>query len=244
MTLARTLSLLCALAPAALATPSAAVAAVTDVRVTPALPSAGDAIHATFTIGLGCNEPAWAEPVVSSGLVLLAGTYPGGEDCPSQADRTFTRSLGPLPAGDYRLRVELLYEANGFVDSGEYALHVEPASEVLELHVGGQLFHVEVGWVNARQGASGVGHPVRQGDLAGYFWLFDPQLTEVTVKIVDGRSLNGHFWLFAGTMTSVEATVTVRRVTGSHCLDTGTCETWTAVLEPDSMQGVADVEAF
>jgi photosystem II stability/assembly factor-like uncharacterized protein len=37
----------------------------------------------------------------------------------------------------------------------------------------------------------------------GYFWFFDPANVEMTVKVLDGCSLNGHYWVFAAGMTDV-----------------------------------------
>jgi photosystem II stability/assembly factor-like uncharacterized protein len=43
----------------------------------------------------------------------------------------------------------------------------------------------------------------------GAFWFFTPQITELTVKVLDGRTLNGHFWVFLGGLSGVAYTATV-----------------------------------
>ena len=80
--------------------------------------------------------------------------------------------------------------------------------------------------------------------MSGYFWFFQNEIAEVTVKILDGSPINGHFWLFLASMTDVETTVTVRKLTGSHCLDTGTCPTRVYILEPGKVEGRVDLTAF
>ena len=35
------------------------------------------------------------------------------------------------------------------------------------------------------------------------FWFFDPANVEMTVKVLDGCSLNSHYWVFAAGMTNV-----------------------------------------
>ena len=37
----------------------------------------------------------------------------------------------------------------------------------------------------------------------GYFWFFDAANVEMTVKVLDGCSVNNHYWVFAGGMTNV-----------------------------------------
>jgi photosystem II stability/assembly factor-like uncharacterized protein len=43
----------------------------------------------------------------------------------------------------------------------------------------------------------------------GAFWFFTPQIPELTVKVLDGRTLNGHFWVFLGGLSGVAYTATV-----------------------------------
>ena len=46
---------------------------------------------------------------------------------------------------------------------------------------------------------------------SGYFWFFDPDNVELTVKILDGRAINGSYWVFIASMTDVAFTVEVER---------------------------------
>src|SRR5437762_4105941 len=69
-------------------------------------------------------------------------------------------------------------------------------------------FQVEATWTTP-DGTSGPGHPVALTSDSGYFWFFDSNNVELTVKALDGCGFNGHYWLFAGGLTNVEVTVTV-----------------------------------
>lgn len=216
-----------------------------QVRVSPAIPSASDVVDVHFTVSLGCNEPTFAAPVVTGDTVLLRGTYPGGDDCSASMLRTFTRPVGPLPAGEYRLVLEMGSDGFPPFATGAYALHVEPSTDKLRFRVGGSNFEAEVTWINQHGGgATGEGRPVRLSEQSGYFWFFHPEISEVTIKILDGDALNSHYWVFLASMTDVDVTVTVRKVTGSFCLDTGTCPTRVYHLPPGAVEGIADFEAF
>jgi len=215
------------------------------IRVSPVLPSASDVVDAHFTVSLGCLEPTFAAPVVTAETVLIRGTYPLADDCPTSMPRAFELPVGPLPAGEYRLQVEMAHEGEPAFASGGYALHVEPAAEKLLLRAGASTFEVEVAWINQHGGgATGKGRPVRLSEESGYFWFFDPEISEVTIKILDGRELSAHFWIFLASMTDVDVTVTVRKLMGSFCQDQGTCPTLIYHLPPGAVEGIADLQAF
>ena len=225
---------------------------VLDIAISPTLPSATDVLTVRFIVSVGCLELSFAPAQVNGDEIFIRGTYPSADDCPSSMNRTVTLPLGPLPAGDYRLRIEIFPEVE-FLPApfavGDYALHVEPPSERLVLPLGlrtGQdNFDVAVTWKNQHaDGAVGVGTPVRLSDRSGYFWFFDNQIPEVTIKILDGSTINEHFWLFLSSMTDVEVVVTVRKLMGSHCLDTGTCPTRVYTLAPGTVEGKVDLTAF
>jgi hypothetical protein len=217
-----------------------------QVRVSPVLPSAADAIDVHFTVSLGCNEPTFAAPVVTADTVLLQGTYPLGDDCPASMERSFKLPIGPLPAGEYRLQVEMAHEGGSSAfASGVYALHVEPSTDKLLLRSGPSTFEVEVAWINQHDGGlTGEGRPVRLSEESGYFWFFNSAISEVTVKILDGRAISSHYWIFLASMTDVDVTVTVRKLTGSFCQQQGTCPTLVYHLPAGAVEGIADLQAF
>lgn len=48
-----------------------------------------------------------------------------------------------------------------------------------------------------------------QGNDSGRFWFFDPDNTELTVKVLNGCGVNDRYWIFASGLTNVEVLVTV-----------------------------------
>lgn len=72
-------------------------------------------------------------------------------------------------------------------------------------------FRVTVAWETDASGTpeTGPGHAVPGTDDTGSFWFFDPDNLELTIKILDGRTVNGHFWVFYGALSNVGYTITV-----------------------------------
>lgn len=71
----------------------------------------------------------------------------------------------------------------------------------------GGRFKLTVQWKSG-QGA-GSGQAVRLTPDTGYFWFFGPTNVELTVKVLNGCSLNDRYWVFLSGLTNVEVTVTV-----------------------------------
>lgn len=84
----------------------------------------------------------------------------------------------------------------------------------------GGRFAVSVDWRVPSTGATGIGHPVAEGDRTGYFWFFNNQNYELVTKALDGTSLNGKLWFFYGALSDVEyhirVTDTVRNTTKTY----------------------------
>jgi len=76
-------------------------------------------------------------------------------------------------------------------------------------------FKVQATWRTAIaiESDSGPGHALPQTNNFGQFWFFSPDNVELSVKVLDGCSLNDHFWVFASGLTDVEV---VLRVTDSQ----------------------------
>ncbi len=73
-------------------------------------------------------------------------------------------------------------------------------------------FRVEVAWENPHgTGGQGAGRVYGGlgGDVTGHFWFFRPDNLELSVKILDGRSINGHFWVLWGALSDVGYTIRV-----------------------------------
>ena len=76
------------------------------------------------------------------------------------------------------------------------------------LHLNQDRFRLEVDWTTPN-GASGRGKAVELTSDTGYFWFFNSDNVELTVKVLDGRPVNGSFWVFYGSLTNVDFTLTV-----------------------------------
>ena len=72
----------------------------------------------------------------------------------------------------------------------------------------GDRFQVEVDWVDFT-GSTGVGAAVPGSDLSGLFYFFNPDSSELLVKLLDACTFDDHFWVFAAATTDVEYTLTV-----------------------------------
>jgi hypothetical protein len=73
-------------------------------------------------------------------------------------------------------------------------------------------------------------------DQAGFFRLWNPQVPEVAIKLIDARPSYGHFWLFHGSMTSHPYQITVH--------DTVTGSTETLHKTTSDLCGGTDFDAF
>jgi hypothetical protein len=83
-------------------------------------------------------------------------------------------------------------------------------------------FEVSLEWFDRQ----GVAHSPRAEILtreSGRFWFFNRDNVELTVKILDGTSLNDHFWLFAASMTDLGYTLTVVDHDRAACEPAGPC---------------------
>jgi photosystem II stability/assembly factor-like uncharacterized protein len=82
------------------------------------------------------------------------------------------------------------------------------ATSATALCLQGRRFQVEVAWSDFN-GNTGAGQTLPGNDETGSFWFFDPNNTELVVKVLDGRLLNNHFWVFYASLTNVAYTLTV-----------------------------------
>ncbi len=71
----------------------------------------------------------------------------------------------------------------------------------------------------------------------GYFWFFNQENVEVTIKVLNGCGVNNHYWVFASGMTNVEVTLTVTDTA------TGQTKTYTNPLRRN-FQAILDTGAF
>lgn len=138
--------------------------------------------------------------------------------CPDPSPWSRELELPALAAGTYQVRVEINdqpYASTSFT--------VEPAAREMVIAPNGvdyfgTYFRATVDFALPDDPAQGA--PTRPASASpltrsltpngGYFWFFSPENPEVTLKILDGRTVNGHYWLFLSTLTSLAHTVRVR----------------------------------
>jgi hypothetical protein len=161
-------------------------------------------------------------------LALFFGTDDLAFDLPSDGLPGVTRSFTSLSeaaeeAGQSRIYggIHWQYDNTGGLKSGRaLAEHVffnflrprtDPgtcAADGQTLCLAGGRFRVQAAWATAA-GGSGAGNAVSDSDLAGRFWFFNPNNTELVVKVLNACGPYDHFWVFASGVTDVEVTLTV-----------------------------------
>ena len=107
-------------------------------------------------------------------------------------------------------------------------------------------FIARVDWSVPATGASGQGTPTVLSSDSGYFTFFDTGNVEVTIKVLDGRSINGHWWLFVASQTHLPFTLTLVR--GFECalsaFPGASCEVLEFAHQEGPPQNLVDIEAF
>jgi hypothetical protein len=93
-------------------------------------------------------------------------------------------------------------------DIGAFELGAECLTGGPNLCLNGGRFRVTVSF-RTNNGQTGSGQAVALTPDTGYFWFFDPNNVEVTVKVLNGCGFNQRFWAFLAGMTNVEVTMTV-----------------------------------
>jgi hypothetical protein len=130
------------------------------------------------------------------------------------ASDTLEEPLPPLAAGDYEVRV-LGTSSNGGEGLIRTSLRVWdadgclPADDALCLFEG--RFRVTGTW-QAFDGSRGVVHarPQRPGnDRSGLLWFFASTNAEISIKAIDGCTVNDHFWVFVASGSNVAYDLTV-----------------------------------
>jgi hypothetical protein len=147
--------------------------------------------------GCGLNGHYW---VASSRLSDTEQTLDITDTSTSQV-RSYYNPLGNIP--------ELVLDTEAFACDAPMppfrAASGDGGQTVLEL---AGHFRIAVDWRDF-SGGSGSGTGVPLTSHSGYFWFFEPEQTEVFVKLFDDYGGSGTFWVVLGAFTNIEFTVTV-----------------------------------
>lgn len=193
----------------------------------------------------GCTTLGFSPPVVADRVIRIQGYRAGPSFECTPGTWIEELELPRLPVSDnglpvvYTLEVfdedRLIRSQPLEVFSPLKTLHFGFAggSSVTQLTVSVRLTDPRVGM--PRQASAYQATP--QG---GYFWFFDPDNIEVTIKLLDGRPVNGHLWVFLTGMSDLGYTITV---SGEGCYP-AVCPSKTYVNPPGRRLNVIDVTTF
>ena len=201
------------------------------LTVSPRLPTNQDRIE------LGVSVPPCllqlATPYVAGDRIVVRLETAGVGLCPPPPVAPAPVSIGPLPAGNYTA----LYVLNGVATATQSFTVVAPS---LELDLLQRRFQATL-----QRGAPSTvaATAVRLSEESGYFWFFDRDNAEVTLKILDGRVVNGHFWIFAASTTDVPFALTITDL-GSLGCDFGLCDTRTYHSPGGKNTNFLDINTF
>lgn len=156
------------------------------------------------------------EPPVVEGNTITAHFVDNCPILPIPGPHIFEEEfvLGPLPAGEYEVRIFEHLEGESRPRLARETLTIydadgcAPSDTTLCLQQG--RFQVEVTWRDF-QNKTGKGHaiPLAVRDDSGLFWYFQEENIELTVKVLNGCGLGGNWWVFLSSGSTVEYTVTV-----------------------------------
>jgi len=210
------------------------------VNTTPVRPTTEDRVHVFLTgndtpdcVGL---EFFRTPPQVDGFRVRLQGHRAGPvfECVPIRWDYDIVLPQLTTP-GDYRIEVmdeDLLILSQRLEVFGPLKALVFPGEELLT---------AKLRLTDPRVGPARDASAVQLTSDSGYFWLFNPENIEVTVKLLDGHLVNGHYWLFLAGMTDLGLSVTVTN--HSNCVPAG-CPTKTYTNPPGKRLNIIDTEFF
>ena len=176
-----------------------------EIVVEPNRPTPSDPVHVEVAV-LNTEPDLSFVGVEGRNIVFHYNTYeyPAGIPFPPDKRVEAETTVGPLAPGVYTVDVRQ--------DSQHAFGHTfevwEPNTQLRFLDTPDSYFNV---YVNIDTPRGGVGRGVQLTNESGYFWFFDPDNIELTVKILDGRGVNGKYWVFIASMTDVPFTVEVER---------------------------------
>jgi hypothetical protein len=188
--------------------PVEAVLTTPEIVIDPERPTPADPIH--VEVAVLNTEPDIAFTEVEGHSIFFdffSYGYPADRPLPPFQRFTAEKTVGPLLPGIYTVDVRL-DSRHGFGRTFEVS---EPLGQLHLQDTADSYFNVYVNLDSPQGGIGGIGYGVPLTRESGYFWFFDPDNIELTVKILDGRAVNGKYWVFIASMTDVAYTVEVER---------------------------------
>ena len=200
---------------------------------TPALPTTADTV--SIAVLPTCLEVL--DPTRVGQTITLVSGLPVDPFFPCPVAGLF--SLGTLPEGSYTLEQR---DFSGTLFASRVFQVTAPSTH---LNLLGGRFAVTASWTDP--GGSHAVHTasaVQFSDESGYFWFFDPRNVELSVKVLDGTSINHHFWVFISSMTNVAYTVTVEDTAPGCPIFTTNCPTKTYTSKQGTNRNFIDLGSF
>jgi len=176
-----------------------------EIVIDPERPNAGDPIH--VEVAVLNTEPDIHFTEVDGHSIFFdyeSYGYPADRPFPPYQRFTAETTVGPFLPGVYTVDVRLDTH-HAFGRTFEVAV---PNPQLFLRDTADSHFNVIVQLEPPLTG-SGYGVPLTRE--SGYFWFFDPDNIELTVKILDGRGVNGKYWVFISSMTDVAFTAHVQQ---------------------------------
>jgi hypothetical protein len=223
------------------ATLAARPLAAQNVTFTPTMPTAADQVVVQiFTL---CYKP-FSEPPTIVGQTITFTANPGqAPPCaapPNVPHLVVSFRLPPLPVGTYTVQgvsgTALFFSSTLYIAPG-------PASTALYLHDNRFVASVSFNDPTAH-GAPTAAQAVQLSDGSGYFWFFDNESPELTLKLIDGAEVNGKFWVFLASATDVAYTLTITDLFGNNNCPSPPCLVKTYTARAGHNQNVIDINAF
>ncbi|HEX3127331.1 MAG TPA: hypothetical protein VH394_08380 [Thermoanaerobaculia bacterium] len=182
-----------------------AVEDYTSIRIEPEHPTPNDPIHITVTLGSYGDPDLRLAGIHGNRIQIQYDTYAFPDIPPPYEKWTYETTAGPLSAGIYSIEVQE-GEAPGYTRTFEVA---GPDPELKLLAADQSVFTVTVDFERPGSDQRSTAYGVPLTRQSGYFWFFNPDNAEVTIKILDGRAVNGKYWIFLASMTDLQFTARV-----------------------------------
>ena len=170
--------------------------------ISPALPTSADEIRISVARP-GCSY-TYSIAVQGDMIILKIDKSPFGCPPPAPPDPFVVAAVivPPVPAGSYTLIVM----TDGHPTDSRPIL-VQAPSGNLSLLQG--RFTVSVTWMAPLSTSAAAASAVQLSDGSGYFWFFDAEDVDLTIKMIGPLPNDLSYWFFAASGTNMQFTITV-----------------------------------